>query len=462
MAKRLKYSINNIISNKHLGKVKNMSKNNFKFLMLSLLILSFVNFAIFAPKAAGAMKDVTIDGIITEEEWSNSDWNISFFLDVDNTPDYNGKINVDGNNTLFLGQDKKNLYIALDLKCDRSDNETGEWLGVWLNTNNRSFLGSPQWLSYLNDGTESLIHNVEIDQQWDAFADTIGFDVWYLEDDSAYNPAYGEIDGNAENFKYDWRHDFNITSEAVGGDHIYRLDFSIDLDDWFPLSEFFDVLHEIEILINTKSNTTIDNHKIIFWYNDGSIPPLTDTTQVKDINTGTSYQTDYVMWGIGNLTDDHKFQFSLYGNHTDSFITNLNILNFRLYMNSTNPLISIGLPFSSIKNYEIEWSFGPSPGNSTDHRMFELSIPKSELEHFKSNRELGIVVGGYGTMYINGTNWWCFSKVDTYVPFWDSSQYNYYKMIGLPSKEKIPGYNYFLIIASIGVISIVLIKKKLK
>lgn len=462
MAKRLKYSINNIISNKHLGKVKNMSKNNFKFLMLSLLILSFVNFATFAPKAAGAMKDVTIDGIITEEEWSNSDWNISFFLDVDNTPDYNGKINVDGNNTLFLGQDKKNIYIALDLKCDRSDNETGEWLGVWLNTNNRSFLGALQWLSYLNDGAESLIHDVEKAQSWDAFADTLGIDLWHLEDDSAYSPIYGEIEGTAQNFNLPLSDDFNITSETVGGDQLYRLDFSIDLDDWFPLPEFFDVLRGIEVLIDSKSNTPIDNHKIIFWYNDGSIPPLTDTNQVKDINTGTSYFSDYVMWGIGNLTSDHKFQFSLYGNHTGSFITNLNKLYFYVHMNATSPPFPINFPYSSIKNYQIAWSFGPSPGNSTDHRMFEISIPKSELEHFKSNRELGIVVGGYGTMYINGTNWWCFSKVDTYMPFTDSSQYNYYKMIGLPSKEKIPGYNYFLIIATIGLISIVLIKKKLK
>lgn len=439
-----------------------MSKNSSKFLVLYLIILSFVSFTMLMPKVTGIMKNVTIDGIITEEEWANADWNISFFLDINNDPDYNNKTNVDGYNSLFLGQDKANLYLALDLKCDRSDNETGEWLGIWLNTNNRTFNGGTEWLGYLNDGAESLITDVEKDQQWNPFTDTIGIETWYLEDDNAYSSTFGEIEGNAENFKYEWRQDFNITSETVGGDHLYRLDFSIDLDDWFPLSEIIDTIQRIEILINTKSNTTIDNHKIIFWYSDGSIPPLTDANQVKDINTGTSYQTDYVMWEKGNMTSDHKFQFSLYGNHTDSFITNLNILNFRLYMNNTNTPLPVGYPFSSIKNYEIEWSFGPSPGNSTDHRMFEISIPKTELEHYKADKELGILVGGYGTMYINGTNWWCFSKVDTYMPYWASSQYNYYKMKGIPSKEKIPGYNFYLIVATIGLISLVLIKKKLK
>jgi len=74
---------------------------------------------------------------------------------------------------------------------------------------------------------------------------------------------------------------------------------------------------------------------------------------------------------------------------------------------------------------------------------------------------LGIIVGGYGTMAIVNTNWWCFSKVDSYVPLMDSSQYNYYEMIGIPSKA-IPGFNALLILATIGLISIVLVKKKLK
>ena len=164
---------------------------------------------------------------------------------------------------------------------------------------------------------------------------------------------------------------------------------------------------------------------------------------------------------MGNLTDDHIFKFSLFGNNTNPFINNLDELNFKLFLNNSNWAGLVGRPVSSIKNYQIEWGFGVSPGNSTEHRMFEISIPKSELEHYKSNKELGIVVAGYGTLAIVDTNWWCFSKVAHNVPYLESSQYNYYEMKGISSKA-IPGYNTILILAVIGLISIVLVKKKLK
>lgn len=405
---------------------------------------------------------VGIDGIITETEWSNADWNISFYLDVNNTADWNGKINVDGNNTMYIGQDSSNLYIALDLWCDRSDNVTGEWVGLWLNTNNRTFTGYTEWMDYLNDGVESLIHNVETDQPWDPFTNYVANYVQYIKDNSTYTSIYGETEGNWGNFQYFWRDDFNITSALVGSDHLYRIDFSIDLDDWFPYYEVFDVLQGMEVWLNTKSNITIDNHDIIFWYSDGSMPPMTDSNQVKPLNTGTSYQLNTISYGMGNLTADHEFKFSLYGNHTNPFMINLDILHFKIFLNESNWAGIVGSPLSSIKNYQIEWGFGASPGNSTDHRMFEISIPKSELEHYKSDQELGIVVGGYGTMAITGTNWWCFSKVDYYIPYLNSSQYNYYEMIGIPSTG-ISGYNTTLIFATIGLISIIfVVKKKVK
>lgn len=443
-----------------------MRSKNFKLILVTSVIICLAVFGVFSisrnnttqlPKTAS----ISIDGVITEEEWSNADWNISFYLDINNTADWNGKINVDGNNSMYLGQDGSNLYIALDLWCDRSDNDTGEWVGVWLNTNKRTFNGATEWLSYLNDGAESIIHDVENAQAWEPFIDSIGVDTYYLEDDSAFNPFYGEIEGYHENFKSASSDDFNITSELVSGDHLYRLDFSIALEDWLPLDEFYDVIQGIEVLVNSKSNITIDNHKIIFWYTDGTMPLMTDTDQIKNLNLGTSYLDDYVYWDVGNLTADRKFQFSLFGNHTDSFITNLNKLHFNVHLNNSIAPLPIWAAYSSIKNYQIDWGFGPSLGNSTDHRMFEISIPKSELEHFKSNRELGIVVGGYGTMAIKGTNYWVFSKVDYYIPFPDSSQYNYYKMIGIPSKA-IPGYNALLILATLGLISIVLSKIKFK
>jgi hypothetical protein len=64
-------------------------------------------------------------------------------------------------------------------------------------------------------------------------------------------------------------------------------------------------------------------------------------------------------------------------------------------------------------------------------------------------------------MAIVGTNWWAFSKVDTYIPYLESSQYNYYEMKGSPPKV-VPGYNTILMLAILGLVSIVLVKIKSK
>lgn len=446
-----------------------MSSYKGKLLVLSLILINLFGVCILPGqsinsglKSSSTMSDVIIDGNITKTEWANAEWNITFYLDIDNTPDSLGQINVDGNNSLYLGRDSQHLYIALDLWCDRSYNETGEWVGVWLNTNKRVFTNSTDWLKYINDGTESLLYDVEYDQRWLFYTNAIGDYTMYLTDDSDYNPIFGEIEGTSYNFQHTWRDDFNITSELVGTDQIYRLDFSVDLDEYLTLPGEIEVLQELEIDMNSKSNTTIDSHKIILWYNNGSFPPLTDTNQVKDLNTGTSYISDVIPYGLGNLTTDKKLQFSLYGNHTDPFMINLNQLHLNIYRNMTNYAGPVNVPYSSINTYEIEWDFGPSPFNSTDHRMFEIAIPTSELEGYKSYKDLGIVVGGYGTMMFKGTNYWCFSEIDTWIPYDDSSDYKYYNMGGTRPKAFIPGYNLYFIMGILCVISLILIRKRLK
>ncbi len=435
----------------------------FSFIFMTLFSVNITHGYSFknSLRTSSVMSDVIIDGNITKAEWVNADWNISFFLDIDNTPDSLGQINVDGNNTLYLGKDSQYLYIALDLCCDRSYNETGEWVGLWLNTNQRTFTTPLEWLNFINGGTESLIYDVENKQPWLYYTNATSSYTTYLTDDSIYNPITGEINGTSYNFQYTWRDDFNITSELISTDHIYQLDFSIDLDDLFLLPGQLDVIQKLYIRINSQSNITINTHKIRFWYNDGSIPPLTDITQVKDLNTGTTYQTDTILYGLGNLTADNKLQFSLYGNHTDPFMINLNQLVLNTDMNTTNYAGPVNVPYSSINTYEIAWDFGTSPGNATDHRMFEIAIPTSELEHYRSYRNLGIVIGGYGTMAFKGTNHWCFSEIDTWIPYYDSSDYKYFNMGGAPPPG-IPGYNLIFIIAVLGLVSMILTKKSLK
>ena len=97
--------------------------------------------------------------------------------------------------------------------------------------------------------------------------------------------------------------------------------------------------------------------------------------------------------------------------------------------------------------------------------MFEFSIPKTELELYDSNEELGIIVGGYGTLgYINGSNFWVFSVVDYCQHVEDSSYYKYYDMKGLtlPPESTISGYSVFLLIGVISICSVIIAKKKFK
>jgi len=96
--------------------------------------------------------------------------------------------------------------------------------------------------------------------------------------------------------------------------------------------------------------------------------------------------------------------------------------------------------------------------------MFEFSIPKAELELYDSNKELGIIIGGYGTLgYVNGSNFWVFSTIDYRQRIEDSSYYNYYDMKGVgESPGVISGYPLIMLIGIISIYSIIVIKKKFK
>jgi len=61
------------------------------------------------------MQNIVVDGIINEAEWTDGDWKVEFYLNIDdafNPPDK------DGNNYMYLGEDVTNFYIGLDLCSD--------------------------------------------------------------------------------------------------------------------------------------------------------------------------------------------------------------------------------------------------------------------------------------------------------------------------------------------------------
>ena len=443
----------------------------FPLILFSLIIFSTFPTGItassneFLKTSNAPMSNVVIDGVINAAEWADADWEIDFYLDVDNTPDWNGNINVDGNNTLFIGEDSTNLYLGLDLCSDQSFNETGEWIGVWLNTANRVFNNYYEWADFFNNGTESLLRDVENDKPKKYYSNTVGFTTEYVNDDSEYISLYGTIDGNSDDLRMFWLGDFNITSETVGSDELYWINFSVDLTKWWPLEEEIDEIKAMEITIATEHNETIDDQRIILWNSDGSIPPFNDPQQVISLNNLNSYVLETFEYGLGNLTTDKKLQFSLIGNNSTPFKTRLDRLEFRPLRNYTSWAGMIQVPYSTIQTYQIAWGFGPSSNNATSHRMFEFAIPKIELELYDPNEDLGIMVGGYGTLsYVNGSNYWIFSITDQFQFVERSTYYMYYDMKGLtlPAVGAVSGYSVFLLIGVIGICSVIIAKKKLK
>jgi hypothetical protein len=215
-----------------------------------------------------AMTNLVLDGDINDTAWANADQNITFYLDVNNSGTPPNR-NFDANNRLYLGEDAENLYIGLDLNSDQSIDGAGEWLCVFLNLKNRVFSSRLQWQSYFNDGTESLIYEVDNETVWDD--------------------------------------------------------------------------------------------------NKGAIDP-----SIQDSNT-------------------------------------------------------------TINSFTLKKAFGPSTLNASDHRMFEICIPKSELEHYDSNQGIGIIVGGYGTLSYLDTNYWNFqNNIQTDFREQTSTEYKYYNMKGVP------------------------------
>ena len=427
---------------------------------MGLISLSLSN---ETPKSSGStpMEGVTVDGTITEAEWNGLDWKVPFYLDIDdvgNPPD------TDGYNYLYLGEDLSNLYVGLDLCSDKTGGTNGEWISVWLNTNNRSFSSYLEWESFYDNGVESLVYDVENDQEWEFLSNNIGGFTSRVNDDSEYNAIYGNIEGNTTHI-YNLNGVFmNITSEYMGGYYISRVEFVVDTIKWF--NGFFDEIFVANLLwinfqIYTQANTTISEHYLYLAYSDGSVNP-DDSDQVRELSTDTSLEVVQFNYGVGNLSANHEMKFVLFANDTSPFMTQIDSLHITPYHNQSNSVATVTYPYTSVNNYDIEWSFGPSANNASSHRMYEIRIPKSELEHYDPNESLGIQVGGYGTMAFPGSMYWVFSTTDINLLPALSSRYLFYDMQGCetPPGPSISGYNIYLLLSAIGFFSITLIRRK--
>ena len=133
---------------------------------------------------------ITIDGDLSDSEWASADHKVEWFMDAD--PE-----NSDGNNYMYITEDTDNLYVGLDLCSDQTNDEAGEWVGVWLNTNqtqvnNDSGQIPTQWEAALNRGMESLVHDVDNDVTMPLFSNGLDSRTYMPEELIEVN---GTIDG---------------------------------------------------------------------------------------------------------------------------------------------------------------------------------------------------------------------------------------------------------------------------
>ncbi|MFX1304695.1 MAG: hypothetical protein ACFE9X_15180 [Promethearchaeota archaeon] len=413
------------------------------------------------------MENVVIDGIINETEWTNRDWTIFFYLDIDdvgNPPDK------DGTNYLYLGEDLNNLYLGLDLCSDQTNNITGEWISLWLNIANRNFSSYSEWSTYLNNGTESLIYDVENDKAWQFFDYGVLYNktVYLDEYNTEYNAIHGNIEGDIYLFDPFILPYLNISSVQMGPDHVVQVDFSVDVLKWFPVLPgiLSSNVERVSFELSTRTNTTITENKIISWYYNGTWDK-NDPNQANDINVNTTLLSESFWYNKGNITADRKLNFTLYANHSAPFTIQFDYFTFTAAHYAIRvPHSSVWYPYSSIIDYDMAWGFNTSANNAANHRMFEFRFPKSSLEHYDSDGTIGIIIGGYGTLSFTNSSYWVFSKYIHQFNEEQSKDYYYYNMLGIdfPSggEATISGYHVLLMIGVIGIYSIFLVKKKMK
>ncbi len=380
------------------------------------------------PRTSGIMTGVDLDGVINATEWANAT-KVRFYLDLDNTIDWNGDQNVDGYNYMYIGKNDTHIHLAVDLCGDQSNNGTDEWFGVWLNTLPRTFSSYDGWHDYINNSVESLCYDVEFNRTHPFFTNELFlYPPRFTNDDTEINPInFSSIRGNYTHLVQLGSKSYDVTSELNGTYNVYRVDFSVDISKWYPLEHFTDLyvnegIKSIFVSIRSEVNRSVTNHSVVFWDSTGN-PGFNDPAQIKQLSKTTAKTTEFYYYGPGNITDNNIIKFSLYGNNSAPFAANITYIAFLVgsnrsydvtegYTGHSNPSTHNHHRYSSIKNYHLNYSFGASPNEATGHRMFEVVIPKTELELYDDTNNLGIIIGGYGTAALEmpDSPYWVYQK----------------------------------------------------
>jgi hypothetical protein len=376
---------------------------------------------------------IVLDGVLSMDEWSTAAHKVQWYMDADAS-------NSDGYNYMYLDEDPWNLYVALDLCSDQTNDSKGEWVGLWLNTNETDIynpeFGVPyEWEAALDKGIESLLHDVDNDMTIEFFTDLgpATYTALYPEEWIAVN---GTVEGIPDNLWYDDNAYVDVTSEYNGTHYIYRLDVDTDFYDLFSIFEelYSEHVLKVDLILVSKHNVTIDEHFLSVSDEQGNLNP-----DIKiPLGLGTSEYINTTEIFRENFTSDSNVRLSLYGAHSTPFNTSIDLLRVPVYTNERTLIAQNTVsPYASIRDYDIAWAFGPTENNASDHRSFEFKIPKSELEGYEMDTELGIIAGGYGTLagWPSTHNWVFASSILTGIPEENSAEYRYYSM---PMKGWVP------------------------
>ncbi len=371
--------------------------------------------------ALAAASSIVIDGTLSTDEWSTAQHKVQWYMDAD--PE-----NSDGFNYMYVDEDPYNLYIALDLCSDQTNNEDGEWVGLWLNTNETATAYDIDWKMALNNGMESLLHDVDNDKTIEYFDNDAPL-LLYTHWPNEWIAVNGTYEGNQNDIHYNDNVYLNVTSEFNGTHYVYRLDIDADLTDFF---RFFKDLYAENVMrtafwVRSQHNVSIDEHFLSVSDSQGNLNP-----DIKiPMGTGTSEIYNVLDIYRENFTSDTTLRFSMNGVNSAPFNTSFDYQRIIAYGNETTSLGDGSVyPYATIRNYDIAWSFGPSENNASDHRSFEIKIPKSELEGYSMDTDLGIIAGGYGTLisWPNTHNWVYAGTTQTGIPETDSTEYNNFSM----------------------------------
>ncbi len=375
---------------------------------------------------------IVIDGNLSTNEWSNAVHKVQWYMDAD--PE-----NSDGFNYMYIDEDPWNLYIALDLCSDQTNDNSGEWVGLWLNTNETDFYNEVwetplEWEAALDKGCESLLHDVENDKTIEYFTELepVLLTYRYLPEPIVFNGSYI---GTQNDIMWDDLQYLNMTSEFNGTHHIYRFDADFNFFDVFNIFEelYFEHLQRVEFQSLDFHNVTIDEFYLCVTDEQGNL--------ISDMKTPMATSTSEILNSINiyneNFTTESNLRLSIQAINDAPFKTSFDYVAARFFVDpKTDIAVGTVLPYASIRNYEIAWAYGPTENNASDHRSFEFRIPKSELEGYEMETNLGIIAGGYGTLasWPNTHNWVLSNGVhpsfppNTGIPEEGDGYYLYYSM----------------------------------